>query len=327
MIMFILRSLLALVCVLASTIVTASCGSDDDPVDTATSTSVDTDSTTTRAPEPTATEPPATTASTAPEPTVDSTTTTETPTEVEEVVNLYWGGTVVNATGTPERLLAGGRIVTTSSPPVAAIEALFEGPNELESEIGMFTSIPEGVELLGLELGTGVAVIDLSAEFEESDGSLAEFIRLGQVVFTLTQFEQIDAVTFEIDGEPKVTIGSHGIDVSTPVDRGDFESIRALVLPERPYPGASFQSGDSILGESNTFEASVQWVITDGDGLIIGEGFTTATDGNGNWGRFDIRGILDAETAGRGALIVFDISAEDGSQINIVEYPIELVGA
>jgi len=288
-----------------------------------------TSSSTEAIPSPSTTAEPPSSSTTSLQPSSSSTSTESTTTtvqSVEEEVNVYWGGMVTNATGTPERLLAGGRIVS-SSPAHAAIEALLDGPNALETEIGMFTSIPTGTRLIDIAIANGVAIIDLSAEFEQSSGSLAEFMRVGQIVFTLTQFDDIDGVSFKIAGVETRTLGSHGIDASTPLDRNDFEAIRALILPERPYPGALFHSGDSISGESNTFEASVEWVVTDADGVIIGEGFTTATNGNGSWGTFDITGVLDAETAGRGSVVVFDTSAKDGSQINIVEYPVILEGA
>ena len=308
----------------AVALVSSSCGTDGGTGGTATPGTVTTATTaTTSATEPTPTTPSTTET---PTPTTVTSTPTTAPPLVEQIVNVYWAGTVVNPTGTPERLLAGGR-VTTDPPARAALEALLQGPNELEADIGLFTSIPVGTRLMDLNISDGVAIVDLSAEFEQSSGSLDEFFRAGQVVFTLTQFDSVDGVTFRIDGQPRDALGSHGIDVSRPVDRSDFETIRAFILPEWPYPGASFQSGDRISGESNTFEANVEWVVTDQDGLIIGEGFTTATDGNGTWGRFDTQGILDAETAGLGALIVFDTSAKDGSQINVVEYPIQLVGA
>ena len=212
------------------------------------------------------------------------------------------------------------------STPTDALTA-FAAANPVHDPALLPLPYPDGTALLDLNVGDGIAVVDLSAEFEQGSGSLAETIRVAQVVFTLTQFDTVDAVSFRIEGEDRDALASHGIDVSSPVDRDDFQNVRAFVLPERPYPGAAFQSGDVIAGESNTFEANVQWVVTDGDGLIIGEGFTTATAGNGTWGRFEVAAVLDAETAGPGSLIVFDTSAEDGSQINIVEFPIVLVGA
>lgn len=321
------RTLVAVMLMLG--VVVAACGDDDDVGTDPSPTATVAPSTPTTAPEPTATdvpvpEPTATPDATpAPEPTATQTP----PPAVEQVVNVYWAGAVLEPTGTAERLLAGGRVVTTATPAQAALEALLAGPNALETEIGWGTAIPPGTELLDVAIADGNATVDLSAEFEAGSGTLAEFLRVGQVVFTLTQFDAVDTVSFRIEGEDRTALASHGIDVSSPVDRNDFEAVRAFVLPERPYPGGPFQSGDVIAGEANTFEANVQWVITDPDGLIIGEGFTTASSGNGTWGTFETDGILDAETAGRGSIIVFDTSAEDGSQINIVEFPIELVGA
>ena len=64
----------------------------------------------------------------------------------------------------------------------------------------------------------------------------------------------------------------------------------------------------------------------EGEALIVAEGFTTATAGNGTWGSFEETVSFEAETAGVGAVIVWEESAEDGSQINVVEYPVD-VGA
>ncbi len=102
----------------------------------------------------------------------------------------------------------------------------------------------------------------------------------------------------------------------------DFETVSPNV-DESPLEGEAPRSLVARLArdKAETVSASFR------DGLIIGEGFTTATDGNGTWGTFEIRGILDAETAGPGSVIVFDTSAVDGSQINVVEYPIILEGA
>jgi hypothetical protein len=141
-------------------------------------------------------------------------------------------------------------------------------------------------------------------------------------VFTLTQLDDVDAVSFRIDGAPVTELGSHGFDVSSPVDRADFANVRAFILLEHPYPGAVLPNGFRLIGESNTFEATVEYAITDRDGLVIADGFTTATGGNGTWGRFDVSVRLDPAVSGRGSVIVFESSAEDGSQVNVVEYPV-----
>lgn len=326
--------------VLSGLFVLTACGNDDattEPPATVEPTSSPTtgpDATATPLPEPSPTPEPTAaatatadpTATTAPQPTATATPTPSTAAEV--VLNVYWVASIdTTPGGSPERIAAGGRVSSTTSPAQAALEALLAGPDALESEIGMTSSIPGGTRLLDLAVRDRTATVDLSSEFEEGSGTLAETLRVAQVVFTLTQFDTIDTVAFRIDGEDREFLASHGIDVSRPVDRGDFENVRPFILVERPYPGARFQSGDTLTGESNTFEATVEYVVTDAEGLIIAEGFTTATGGNGIWGRFTVPVVLDSEAAGRGAMIVFETSARDGSQINLVEYPIVLVGA
>ena len=87
--------------------------------------------------------------------------------------------------------------------------------------------------------------------------------------------------------------------------------VRSLVMVEDPYPGARVVNELVVRGESNTFEATVRYILTDrgGDGRIIDEGFTTATNGNGTWGTYEIRIDLDAlprYAPGPGAIIVWD---------------------
>lgn len=245
---------------------------------------------------------------------------------VDDFYNVYWGWSIPTTTGTPERLAAGGRTGANSLIPTVAVEELLAGPNDLETEIGMGTSIPAGSSLLGLGVADGTATVDLSAEYNTSSGSLDEIMRFAQLVFTLTQFDGIDDVSFRIDGVDVDEIGSHGFEVSSPIDRDDFADVRPFILVEWPFPGAEVQPGDRVQGESNTFEATVEYVVTDRDGLIIEEGFTTATNGNGTWGTFEFEVALETEPTGLGAVIVFESSAMDGSQVNLVEYPITFGG-
>ncbi len=258
-----------------------------------------------------------------------------TPTSVVPVetsfVDVYWGWSVLNpSVGSPERIGAGGRQVATDTPMRHALEAMFDGPNGVEESIGMSTSIPAGTKVLGIAVDGPVATVDLSAEFETSSGSLAETIRLAQVVFTVTQFDGIDRVKFHLEGEPQDQILSHGFVVGEGLTRDDFANVRPAILIEQPYPGADVANPLVIRGESNTFEATVRYAITTGggDGLIVTEGFGTALAGNGTWGAFEIVVDLTEFPAdyrpGPGSVIIWEDSAEDGSRLNVIEIPIVL---
>jgi len=239
-------------------------------------------------------------------------------------VNVYWSWSIPTVpTGSPERLGASTRDVNAADAARGAVEALLDGPNAVETEIGMSSNVPAGTELLDLSISGGTATVDLSNDFEESGGTLGETFRLAQVAFTLTQFAEVDAVMFRIDGADVTEVGSHGFDVSSGVDRSDFTGVRPAILVEAPAPGSKIGDGTSLRGESNTFEATVEWVVADKDGLIVAEGFTTATAGSGTWGAFNVASLdLPSGLTGLGALIVFETSAKDGSQINVVEYPV-----
>ncbi len=100
-----------------------------------------------------------------------------------------------------EKVAAAGRTVTAPAVARAAVEALLEGPDSFETGIGMTSQIPPGTELLGLDIHGGVATVDLSAEFSSGGGSLSMGLRVAQVLFTLTQFDTVDAVSILLEGE------------------------------------------------------------------------------------------------------------------------------
>ena len=52
--------------------------------------------------------------------------------------------------------------------------------------IGMVNGIPDGTEVLGVDISDGVATVDLSEEFASGGGSLSMQLRVAQVVFTST---------------------------------------------------------------------------------------------------------------------------------------------
>lgn len=228
-----------------------------------------------------------------------------------------------------ERVGVGGRTVEASDDTqallLAAMSELVEGPTPEETEFGLTTTIPEGTRVNGVEVADGFATVDLSREFESGGGSLSMLLRVAQVVCTATQFEGIDAVAFQLDGEPVEAIGGEGVIVDPPLTRTDVEEQLPAILVESPYPGQEVTSPLEVRGSSNVFEATHQLQLTDADGLIIHDEFVTATSGTGTrgtWSQTVEFGPLKRD--GLGAVIVFEYSAEDGSRINIVEIPVRV---
>jgi hypothetical protein len=190
----------------------------------------------------------------------------------------------------------------TEAVATAALEELLAGPTAQETaDLDLSTAIPSGTELDSLEITDGVATVELSAEMPDA--------ALAQVVYTLTQYPTVSSV--EIDGKSYT--------------RADFEDLTPLILVESPLAFEDVVSPLRVTGTANTFEATFNYELTDTDGLIVDKNFVTATSGSGTRGTFDF--TTDPFTVpfdGVGSLIVFELSAEDGSRVNLVEIPLRM---
>lgn len=185
----------------------------------------------------------------------------------------------------------------------AALNALLEGPSEEEAARGLRSAVPSGTEIESLEL-----VPDCNAEVELSRdiGALAT----AQVIFTLTQFETVCEVS--VNGEAGLK-------------RSQLEKFTPSVLVESPVPGEEVSTPLRMEGTANTFEATFNVELVDRDGNVLGERFVTATSGSGMRGTFEAELPFDAEAEGNAELVVFELSAEDGSRLHETRIPVQIV--
>jgi germination protein M len=224
-----------------------------------------------------------------------------------------------------EKIGAAGRSVPlTPGVGAAAMRALLAGPTAEDRAAGLSSAVPSGTTLLGLDIAGGVATVDLSSQFAAGGGSLSMQARVAQVVHTLTQFPTVESVRFELEGRPVTALGGEGIDLSKPLTRKDVEALAPAVLVEAPTPGAEIASPLHASGTANTFEATFMAEIRDADGKVLAKRFVTATSGSGERGTFDFTLPFRVADEQRGTLVVYEISAEDGSRIHEVRIPIRL---
>jgi hypothetical protein len=217
-------------------------------------------------------------------------------------------------------------VPATKAVATAAMAALIDGPTETESG-AMTSAVPAGTRLLGLSINDGVATVDLSSEFESGGGSASAMIRLGQVVFTLTQFPTVRSVVFQIEGRTVTVFGSEGIVLDGPVARADYEDILPAIFVDRPAYGAAIGNPARITGSSNVFEATSLVELRDGTGRPIADAVVTATCGTGCRGTFDVTLRYEVPKAQWGTLRVWDGSARDGTPQNVRQYPVWLTPA
>lgn len=225
---------------------------------------------------------------------------------------------------------AASRMVEGSDEPAVlakrTMDELVSGPTTQEAEFGLGTTIPKGTRVNEVTVAGGTATVDLSSEFQSGGGSLSMLLRVAQVVCTLTGIEGVDSVAFMIDGVRATAIGGEGVIVDPPVDRADFEGQLPPVLVESPTPGELVTSPVTISGSSNVFEAVHQVEVVDPDGAIMKSVTVQATSGTGTRGTWSTTVEYGpVKFDGLGAIIVFELSAKDGSRIDIVEIPVRMV--
>jgi hypothetical protein len=208
----------------------------------------------------------------------------------------------------------------------AAMDALLRG-EILADYDSLATAIPAGTRLLGLTIRDGIATVDLSRDFESGGGSASAFRRLGQVVYTLTQFPTVRAVLFQVEGKTVTTFGSEGIVLEGPQARDDYEDLLPSIFVDRPAFGAAAGNPARITGNAKVFEASFRIAILDGSGKTLVDDHAMALCGTGCRGTFDVTTRYTVSRAQWGTLRVYYGSAQDGSPQDIRDYPVWLTPA
>lgn len=251
---------------------------------------------------------------------------TATPDEGTTIVRAYFylGGEPGTAGLVP--LLR--EVPATKAVATAAMNELLAGPTSTESGGRTITSaIPTGSRLLGLTVSGGVATVDLSSEFASGGGSASAIIRLGQVVYTLTQFPTVKSVLFEIDGQVVTVFGSEGVVLDGPVARLDNLDLLPAIFVDRPAYHAALGNPARITGSAQgVFEATFQVTLLDGAGRTIADEMVMAACMCES-GAFDATVSYDVPQAQWGTLRVWAGSAKDGSAILVREYPVWLTPA
>jgi germination protein M len=182
----------------------------------------------------------------------------------------------------------------------AAVRELLKGPGV--SDIDVDTAIPPGTQLESLTIEDGVASVDLSRQLTD-DRALA------QLVYTLTQFTTVKRVDYGRDA---------------PAGRRAFEAQTPPILVETPLPGQEVEPGFDVAGTANTFEATFNYELRDASDRILKKDFVTATSGSGTRGTFAFTVPYEISRPQEGRLVVFELSAADGSRINETSIPLRL---
>jgi hypothetical protein len=213
------------------------------------------------------------------------------------------------------------RVPQTKGVAAAAMRELCVGPTEAERAAGLSTAIPNGTALRSVSISNGVALVDLSSAYDSGGGSLSMTARVAQVVYTLTQFSGIKAVSFALEGEPISTLGGEGVAVAPPQRRAAWVDFEPPIFVEVPGVGATLGSPFVLRGTASVFEGAFLAELRDDSGRRIVRVVVQASLGAPERGDFR-KTMVFTTSATKGTLIVYDQSMEDGARQDEVRVPV-----
>jgi hypothetical protein len=158
--------------------------------------------------------------------------TTSTTAAAQTIITLYW--VRGNALGVSQRLEA------TKYERFAALKALFAGPKSSERDAGLITAIPSGSILEGVSVVNGIAYVNVNANFFLAASTTMMYLRMAQVVYTLTAQPGVTGVQFLAARQRLATFD--GVKLDAPVTRTTFSGSNGLLLLETPAVGDSISS-------------------------------------------------------------------------------------
>lgn len=204
----------------------------------------------------------------------------------------------------------------------AAMNQLLAGLNAGEMGSGVSSTIPAGTTLRKVTIAGNVATVDLSSAFSSgSSGPQNRGLRVAQVVFTATQFPTVKSVLVKVDGGAPTGFAVSGLDLSAPLRRADLEAYAPAILVESPAINDTVGSPLKISGTADVFEGSFSAQIALANGTVIAKKNVQASSGSGTRGTF-AASIPFTTGEKKGWLIVFELSAKDGSPMHQVKIPL-----
>jgi len=211
---------------------------------------------------------------------------------------------------TEDKLKAAAQELITGEPVTKGAEKIF----------------PTGTKILGITIENGLATVNFSREvLQASVGSEGEALGIQSMVNTLTEFPEVRAVSFQVEGKldarTKDWWGHVGL-YNQPFHRDLSRVYEPAVWVTHPVENQVISVPLLVKGSARVSEGAVFVRLKDKSGKILAEGRTTAAKGAPGRGDFELSLKFEPPPAGQGYLEVFEKSAQDGSERNKVTVPV-----
>ncbi|OAT86709.1 Gmad2 immunoglobulin-like domain-containing protein [Desulfotomaculum copahuensis] len=214
-------------------------------------------------------------------------------------------------------------VSNTGDPVTAALEKLIAGRPVTP---GAARVLPPDTKILGVKISNGLATVNFSPEVLKANvGAEGEALGIQSIVDTLTEFPEIKAVSFEVNGKvdqrTKDWWGHVGL-YEQPFHRDVSRVYEPAIWVTHPTTNQIAGVPLLIKGSARVFEGAVTARLLDDQGRELARGTATASSAAPGRGDFEIQLKFTPPPSGKGTLEVFSLSPRDGSEQNKVTIPV-----
>lgn len=100
-----------------------------------------------------------------------------------------------------------------------ALDCLVKGPTKAEESKGFISAVPASLRIRSIRIKGNIAEIDFSGAIEEGAAGDILLKRVQQIVYTATEFNNIEGIVILINGKRRKSMGSDGFSISGPLRR------------------------------------------------------------------------------------------------------------
>jgi spore germination protein GerM len=99
------------------------------------------------------------------------------------------------------------------------LKALIDGPSADENARGCLTAVPANLKVRSIKVKDSVAEIDFSAAIGEAATGNILINRIDQIIYTATQFKEVNGIVISVNGKKQNVIGSDGLSIQGVLSR------------------------------------------------------------------------------------------------------------
>jgi len=111
------------------------------------------------------------------------------------------------------------RTVSAITPVKSSIEELIKGPSSSEKKRGILTAVHSNTKIYDVTISGNTAILNFNSAIEYGASGNILLSRIDQIIYTATQFENIDNIIIKVNGKTRRFLGSDGIAVGGPLHR------------------------------------------------------------------------------------------------------------